>query len=126
MNLRTPLGRVRGHGSAKEGTHHWWLQRMSAIALVPLSIAFVVLLIKVTGAEHADAVATLGHPFGAGVTILFIFAALYHFRLGLQVVIEDYVHGSAAKITLLLANTFGCVALGLACVMAVLKLAFGG
>ncbi len=126
MKLRTPLNIVRGHGSAKDGTHHWWLQRVTAVALVPLVVIFAIYVISLTGADRQTVAATLGHPVGAVIALLLIFTAFYHLKLGIQVVVEDYVHGGAAKITLLLFNTFACAVLGMLCLLSVLKLAFGG
>ncbi len=126
MSLRTPLGQVRGLGSAKDGTHHWWMQRVTSVALVVLTLVFAVQVISLTGADHATVVATLGHPVTAGIAVLLIVTGFYHLKLGLQVVIEDYVHSGPAKITMLMLNIFGCAVLGIVCLLAVLKLAFGG
>jgi succinate dehydrogenase / fumarate reductase membrane anchor subunit len=126
MSLRTPLARVRGLGSAKDGTEHWWLQRVTAIALVPLVLIFTGYVIYLAGADHATAAAALGSPFGALVALLTVVTLFYHLRLGLQVVIEDYVSAEGAKIAVLLFSNFFCIVVGLACVLAVLKLAFGG
>jgi len=126
MSLRTPLGQARGLGSAKDGTEHWWLQRVTAVALVPLVLVLLYYMIRLLGADHAQVVAALGHPVAAVLLILLFIAAFLHLKLGLQVVIEDYVHGAAAKLTLLLLNTFGRWILALIGILAVLKLAFGG
>lgn len=126
MSLNTPLKNVRGLGSAKDGTEHWWMQRVTAIALVPLIVAFAVIVIRATGADYASASALLGNPVVTGIIILLVVATMWHAKLGLQVVIEDYVHGHAAKLFLMFANTFGCWIIGLVCVLAQLKIAFGG
>ena len=125
QRLENPLARVRGLGSAKDGTEHWWVQRLTAIALVPLTVWFVASLIAHSGADHATVAAWLGQPLPALLMILFCATAFWHLKLGLQVVIEDYVHGEAAKITLLVLNSFGCIQLALACMLSVLKLLFG-
>ena len=125
-SMRTPLGRVRGLGSAKEGTNHFWEQRLTAIALVPLSIWLAVSIAQVAGAGHQEVAVWLGQPLSGLAMILFLLVGFFHFKLGLQVVIEDYVHGEATKITLLILNTFVSVVLALAGVVSVLKLMFGG
>ncbi len=124
--LNTPLKNVRGLGSAKDGTDHWWMQRVTAIALVPLVFAFAVLLIRLTSADYATAAGIVGHPVVTGVLLLLVVTAFWHLKLGMQVVIEDYVHGSAVKLFLMFANTFGCWIGALICILAVLKIAFGG
>ncbi len=126
MSLRSPLGRVRGLGSAKEGTGHFWAQRVTAIALIPLTFLFVVIIFAFIGADHARAVALMGNPLVAVVMLLFIGAGFYHMQLGMQVVIEDYIHHEAVKTLSLLAVSLGTVTLGVASAFAILKLAFGG
>ena len=101
MSLRTPLGRARGLGSAKEGTHHWWIQRINAVALVLLSIWFVASLLSIVGADYIGAAAWLQNPLNAIIMILFIVAGFHHLHLGLQVVIEDYVHGPMKIVSLM-------------------------
>ena len=125
-SLRTPLSRVTGLGSARGGTHQWWLQRVTAIALVPLTFWFVVSLAALAGAERQVVVAWLGQPFPALLMLLFVLVGFYHLRLGLQVVIEDYVHGAPAKIALLVLNVFGCTVVGAAAALAVLTMLFRG
>ncbi len=125
-DLRTPLGKVLGSGSAKEGTEHFWRQRLTAIANVPLVLFFVGLLISMTGADYESVTGVLANPLVAILVILMVGSALYHMRLGMQVVIEDYVHGEGMKISLLILNSFFTVAVGAACVFSLLKLAFGG
>jgi len=125
-DMSTPLNRVRGLGSAKDGTEHFWRQRLTAIANVPLTLFFVGLLIALNGAGYAETRAVLSNPFMALVLLAFILSALYHMRIGMQVIIEDYVHGEAMKFALLILNTFFAVAVGLASAFALLKMAFGG
>ncbi len=120
MSLRTPLGEARGLGSAKEGTHHWWHQRLTAIALIPLGVWFVISLIVFTGAGHAEVIDWMGRPVNAGLLLLLIGATFYHMKLGLQVVIEDYVHTEWRKLTTLVVASFGCIAVGLAAAIAVI------
>ncbi len=124
-DLRTPLGKVRGSGTAREGIEHFWRQRLTAIANVPLVLFFVGLLISLNGADHATVRSVLANPLVAVLMILMIGSALYHMRLGMQVIIEDYVHGEGAKLALLVANTFFTVIIGAISTFAVLKMAFG-
>lgn len=102
MSLRTPLARVRHLGSAKDGTHHWWLQRVTALALVPLLLWFVISVIGMLGADHRGMVDWVSNPVTAALLILLIIATFYHAVLGLQVVIEDYIHDRVARMAVLL------------------------
>ena len=125
MTMRTPLGRARGHGSAKSGTEHFWRQRLTAVANIPLTIAGIIIVISLLGRNHAAAAQILGSPLIAIIMLLFMFSITYHMRLGMQVVIEDYIHGDKLKLTLVMLNTFFTVAVGLAAAYAILKLSFG-
>jgi succinate dehydrogenase / fumarate reductase membrane anchor subunit len=122
--LRSPLGRVMGLGSAKEGVAHWWAQRLTAVALIPLVLWFVIALIGLTGARRAAVVGWLHAPLPAIATVLMLIAMFYHMALGVQAVIEDYVHGEWSKITLLVLNKFVAYALAAAGIFAVLRIAF--
>ena len=124
-SMRTPLGRVHGLGSAKTGTETFWHQRLTAIANIPLIIAGVVIVISLVGRPHAAAAQILGSPPIAIVMLLFILSVTYHMRIGMQVIIEDYVHEEKSKLALIVLNTFYAVAVALASAFAVLKLAFG-
>lgn len=123
--MRTPLGRVRGHGSAHEGTGHFWRQRLTALANIPLVVFLVWLVVSLNGASHGEVVARLSSPFVAVLLVLTVISVAYHMRIGMQVVIEDYVHGRA-KLALLILNTFFAVLVAAVSVFAILKLAFGG
>ena len=122
--MSTPLGRVRGLGAARSGTGHFWRQRLTAVANVPLSIAFVLIVVGLLGRNHAAVVQILGSPLVAVVMLLFILSVTTHMRIGMQVIIEDYVHDETAKLALLMANTFFAVAVGLASAFAILMLSF--
>jgi succinate dehydrogenase / fumarate reductase membrane anchor subunit len=125
MGMRTPLSKVRGLGSAKEGTAHFWHQRMTALANVPLIIAFVVLVLANVGLDHASAKAFLGQPLVAVVMLLVVGSGVYHMKLGMQVIIEDYVHHELLKVLSLMGNVFFCAIIALAAALAILKLALG-
>jgi succinate dehydrogenase membrane anchor subunit len=125
MDMRTPLGRVRGLGSAKSGTHDFWLQRLTAIAGVPLVLAGLALVISLTGRSYSAVKQILGSPLVAVLLLLFVVALVTHMKIGVQVVIEDYVHDKNQKLTLVMLNNFFSWAVGLACVFAILKISFG-
>jgi succinate dehydrogenase / fumarate reductase membrane anchor subunit len=125
-DFRTPLARARGLGATKDGTGHFWRIRLSSIALVPLTLFFTGLLVSLHGASYAEVRAAFANPLVALVAILFILASLDHMKLGMQVVIEDYVHGEGMKLTLFVLNIFFTWAVGAACVFALLKMTFGG
>ena len=124
-DMRTPLSRVRGLGSAKDGTEHFWRQRLTALANIPLMAFFLWVIISLNGKGYEATVACLSKPWIAIIMLLVLGAGIYHMKLGMQVVIEDYIHGGAGKLALIL-NTFFCMGLAVACAFAVLKLGFGG
>jgi succinate dehydrogenase / fumarate reductase membrane anchor subunit len=123
--MRSALGRVRHLGSAKEGVQHWWAQRLTALALVPLTLWFVASVAWLAGADHAGFTGWVARPHNALLMILLLGAGFHHAQLGLQVVIEDYVHGEGAKLALLIVVKFAALLLALAGIFAVLKIAFG-
>jgi succinate dehydrogenase / fumarate reductase membrane anchor subunit len=126
MNMRTQLGEIRGLGSAKTGTSHFWMQRLTALALIPLTLWFVASLASMGSADYADAVAWVKSPLTSILLLALIAATFHHMQLGLQVIIEDYVHAEGLKIASLIVMKCGSVLLGLAAAFAVLKVAFEG
>jgi succinate dehydrogenase / fumarate reductase membrane anchor subunit len=125
MNLRSSLGIVRGLGSAKNGTHHWWMQRLTAVALVPLSIWLVSAVVCLAGADYVTAVQWFKSPINAALMLAALFAIFYHAQLGMQVVFEDYIHTEWVKVTAQIALKFACILLGLIAAIAALKVTFG-
>lgn len=123
--FRTPLSRVRNLGSAHSGTMHFWRQRLTSVALIPLTVAFVFIVMALLGRNHAAALQIIGSPLIAIILLLFIGTTIYHMWLGMQVIIEDYVHVEMRKILLLMGNTFFCITVALACVYAILQISFG-
>lgn len=124
-SMRTPLKTVRRLGSAKEGTDHFWKQRMTGVANLFLAVFLVWLLVSLAGADHARVKASLANPFVALPLLLLILSAMIHMRLGMQTIIEDYVRGEGSKIVLLMLNTFFAILVGVASVFAVLRLTLG-
>ena len=123
--LRSPLGRAIGLGSAKEGVEHWWAQRITALALVPLVLWFVISVIELAGADRMLVVDWVRHPLPAVFLVLLLVATFYHGALGLQVVIEDYVDNEIVRFALLIIMRLAAIVLAVRGIFAVLKLSFG-
>jgi succinate dehydrogenase / fumarate reductase membrane anchor subunit len=126
MILRTPLGKVRGLGSARHGVDTWWQERLSALALIPLGLWFIGSLLSQVGADHAAFKDWIGTPGRAVAMILFLFCTFFHMKLSMTVIIEDYVHTASTAFVLRLVVTFLTILLGTASIFSVLKLALGG
>ncbi len=125
MSMRTPLSRVRGLGSAREGTGHFWYQRLTGLALAFLTTGFIILVVALAGRPFPEVARVLGNPFVALLMVLMVGAGAWHMKIGMQVIIEDYLHGSL-KLGAQIANTFFSVAVAAAAALALLKLSFGG
>jgi succinate dehydrogenase / fumarate reductase membrane anchor subunit len=123
-SMRTTVRQVRYLGSAKSGTHEAWHMRLTSLALVPLTIAFVWIVLSLVGKDYNTVVKALGSPAIAILMLLFLLTSVYHMMLGMRTIIEDYIHGKHAKTWALVANTFFSICVGLACVYAVLRLSF--
>jgi succinate dehydrogenase / fumarate reductase, membrane anchor subunit len=124
-HIRTPLSRVRGLGAAHSGTAHFWRQRLTAVANIPLTIAVIVIFIMLLGRNQAAVVQIVGSPVVAIIMLLFVISVTTHMRIGMQVVIEDYVHDEIAKLALIMANAFFTFAIALTSIYGILKLSFG-
>ena len=125
-DMRTPLGKVRGLGAAREGPGSFWRIRVTSVALIPLSMFVVGWVLSLRGAGFAEVRASLSNPLIALVVALFLIISLDHMRLGMKEIIEDYVHEEGSRLALLILNVFFCVLIGAASIFALLKLAFGG
>ena len=126
IDRRTPLARARGLGSAKDGVGHWWAQRLTAIALIPLVVWFAISLVMLSGADYTVVRAWIGSPLVMMLLVLTISVGLHHGQLGMQVVIEDYVGSDGWKLALIVIVKFIAVLFGLGAIVAILRIGFGG
>jgi len=125
MNMRTPLGKVRGHGAGHSGTTHFWRERVTSLAAIPLVLFVLIFVIAMSGADFVSVVRAIRNPFIAVGLLLAIVNIAYHMWLGMQVIVEDYVADNARRTVVLLASTFYCTTVGVAAAYAVLKISFG-
>ena len=125
FQIETPLKRARGFGSGKTGTGHFWQQRVTGVAALLLSLVYVVLLVKLQGDDYATVMATLGNPFVAVLMLAFLGVSVWHMKIGMQVIIEDYVNQPLLRVLSLMANSFFSALVGIASAVALLKIAFG-
>jgi succinate dehydrogenase / fumarate reductase, membrane anchor subunit len=125
VSMRTPLARVKGLGAAGHGAGHWWIHRMTAVSNVPLIVSFIIIVVSLTFRPWQEAVRVVSHPLIAILLVLTVVSVTNHMRMGMQIIIEDYVHDKGWKIAALIANNFYAVAIAVACLWAVLKVSFG-
>ncbi|HEY8564555.1 MAG TPA: succinate dehydrogenase, hydrophobic membrane anchor protein [Beijerinckiaceae bacterium] len=125
VSMRTPLARAKGLGASGHGVEHWWLHRMTAVSNIPLVVAFVVIVAVLAGRPHADALRIVSNPIVAILLVLAIVSVTNHMRMGVQIIIEDYVHEKGPKIAAVIANNFFAIAIATVSLFSVLKIAFG-
>jgi len=126
MSLQTPLGKARGLGSAKEGLHHWWMQRVTAVALIPLTLWFAFSVVCIAGADYKTVIQEIASPLNATLIISLIVASFYHAALGLQVVFEDYIGSKAVRICCIVGANLFLFFLAIAGILSVIRIAIGG
>jgi len=123
-SLRSPLGRVRGMGSARSGTHHWWMQRVTSVALLPLTLWFVVSMISLAGTSYLETLLWIAQPMNAVLMLVLVGLTFHHMAAGLQTVVEDYVRAEFRRMAMILIIKAACLLMALACAFAVLRIAF--
>lgn len=125
VDMRTPLSRVKGLGASGHGVEHWWLHRVTAVSNIPLIIAFVIIVAALSGSDYARAVSIVSHPLIAIILILAVISVANHMRMGMQIIIEDYVHDKGLRIAAVIANNFYAAIIAVACLYAILKVSLG-
>jgi succinate dehydrogenase / fumarate reductase membrane anchor subunit len=126
VSMRTPLARVKGLGASGHGVEHWWIHRMTAVSNIPLIIAFVIIVAALAASpSYQEAIGIISHPLVAIILLLAVISVVNHMRLGMQIVIEDYVHDKGLKIAAVIANNFYAVIIAVACLYAILKVSLG-
>src|SRR5918995_563673 len=125
VSMRTPLARVKGLGASGHGVEHWWIHRMTAVSNIPLIISFVIIIAALAGSSYEEAIAIISHPLIAIILILAVISVTNHMRLGMQIVIEDYIHDKGLKIAAVIANNFFAAVIAVVCLFSVLKISFG-
>jgi succinate dehydrogenase / fumarate reductase membrane anchor subunit len=125
VSMRTPLARVKGLGASGHGVEHWWVHRLTAVSNVPLVISFVIIVAALWGADYNRAIAIISHPLAAIILILAVVSVTNHMRLGMQIIIEDYVHDRGMRLLAVVANNFYAVIVAVACLYAILKVSLG-
>ena len=125
VSMRTPLARAKGLGAAGHGAEHWWLHRMTAVSNIPLIVSFVIIVSSLAFRSWEQAVAVVSHPLVALLLILTVISVTNHMRLGMQIIIEDYVHDKGWKLAAVIGNNFYAVVVAVACLWAILKISFG-
>lgn len=124
-SMRTPLARIKGLGASGHGVEHWWLHRVTAVSNIPLVVAFVIIVASLAGRPWAEAIRIVSNPFVALLLVLCVISVTNHMRLGLQIVIEDYVHDKGLKIAAVIANNFFAAVIAAVCLFSILKISFG-
>jgi succinate dehydrogenase membrane anchor subunit len=125
VSMRTPLARVKGLGASGHGVEHWWIHRVTAVSNVPLIISFVIIVAAVAGRPYADAINIISHPLVAILLLLAVISVTNHMRLGMQIIIDDYVHDRGWKLVAVIANNFYSVIVAVSCLYAILKVSLG-
>lgn len=125
VDMRTPLSRVKGLGASGHGVEHWWLHRVTAVSNIPLIVAFVIIVAALSGSDYAQAVSIVSHPLVAIILILAVISVANHMRMGMQIIIEDYVHDKGLRIAAVIANNFYAAVIAVACLYAILKVSLG-